>query len=310
MISAVCTLFEGDYHYGVAALVNSLYMHGFRGSVWAGYRGQLPPWAKPLVQENNWSLYQVADGLDIRFVPLTTKHHLTNYKPDFMLDLWEHYCPKAEAIFYFDPDIVIRCQWSYFETWARGGVALCEDINSPLLRTHPLRFQWNEVYSKHGYPLRFTLDEYINGGFQGITHSHKEFLNEWLLVQRIMGEEIGGLRKVTIDIGGRENAFSKTDQDALNITLALTQQPLSIIGKEGMDIVGGGFTMSHSIGHRKPWNTNFLAESIAGHPPSLASKNYFYYVKSPICAHAPQRLRQTRLSLSIASAIGRFYRRG
>ena len=304
---AICTMFEGDYHFGLAALVNSLHAHGFRGTVWVGYRGPLPPWARPLAQDSTGSCFQVADELNIRFQPLTTKHHLTNYKPDFMLDLWEHHCPETEALFYFDPDIVIRCQWSYFETWARAGVALCEDVNSPLSRTHPLRFQWNEIYSRNGYPLQFTADQYINGGFQGITQENKAFLKDWLLVQEIMGREIGGLNKITKDVGGREHAFSKTDQDALNIAIAITKQPISVIGKEGMEFVSGGFTMSHSTGHRKPWNSNFLAESFRGHPPSAASKDHFANVETPIRPYSPMRLRKKRLELRLASAIGRFY---
>jgi hypothetical protein len=301
-------MFEGDYHYGVAAFVNSLHAHGFRGTVWAGYRGQLPPWARPVISEGSTSRYQVANGLDIRFLPLTTESHLTNFKPDFMLNICENHCPSAEALFYFDPDIVIRCQWSYFEAWAKFGIALCEDINSPLSQTHPLRFQWNEIYSQHGHPLRFTSNQYINGGFQGIARPYKEFLNEWCLAQQIMSKEIGSLSQITAHIGGRAHPFSKTDQDALNVALAMTRQPLSIIGKEGMDIESGGFTMSHAIGHLKPWNTSFLSEALRGHPPSMACKSYFSYVQSPIGAYSASKLKRARLSLKLASALGRFYR--
>jgi hypothetical protein len=39
MSAYVCSLFEGTYHLGLGALVNSLYRNGFRSTVFAGPGG-------------------------------------------------------------------------------------------------------------------------------------------------------------------------------------------------------------------------------------------------------------------------------
>jgi hypothetical protein len=88
---ALCTLFEGNYHYGVAVLVNSLFQKGFRGAIYVGYRGELPFWALQAKDNTsfNWqdSKFLAYDGIEIYFLPIITEYHLTNYKPDFMLQL-------------------------------------------------------------------------------------------------------------------------------------------------------------------------------------------------------------------------------
>src|SRR4051812_41756077 len=112
MASVICTLFENHYHYGLAVLVNSLYKQGYTGNVYVGYKGALPNWVtnsgKVSSQINffEWSAVhtlKVSAELDLYFLPLTTDYHLTNYKPDFMLNLLNGPAGEADKIFYFDP---------------------------------------------------------------------------------------------------------------------------------------------------------------------------------------------------------------
>ena len=46
--SVVCTLAEGEYFHGVAALINSLVQAEFEGNVVVGYRGSKPHWLASL----------------------------------------------------------------------------------------------------------------------------------------------------------------------------------------------------------------------------------------------------------------------
>src|SRR5260221_1736239 len=160
MKSVICTLFEGHYHYGVAALTNSLYCQGFKGSVYAGYRGTLPSWCSNSkenvqLQWKGGTTLEVAEGIQIHFLPLITDYHLTNYKPDFMLCLLNGPASDADAIYYLDPDIIVTAPWSIFNDWTTYGVALCEDLNSPLPVFHPRRMGWRNYYGKNNIVLNF-----------------------------------------------------------------------------------------------------------------------------------------------------------
>jgi hypothetical protein len=306
MISVVCTLFEGDYHYGLGALANSLYLHGFRGMIYVGYRGPLPPWVKGVKEFEGFTEFNPKDGLSLRFVPLATKIHLTNYKPDFMLEVWENHCRQTEALFYFDPDITIKCRWTFFEEWVQGGVALCEDINSPMPSSHPIRNAWRNYYGKLGRKLQNVFDIYVNGGFVGVALEQKQFLEEWHQIQREMSPAAGNM----MDWGLQDRTFEfcMTDQDALNITLMNTGLPFSLCGKDGMDIERMGYLMSHALGGRKPWRRSYLWERLSkGFTPGPADKNFWANSREPIGVVGLVYRNWRIFDLKAAAAFGRVF---
>jgi hypothetical protein len=307
MHSVICTLFEGDYHFGVGALVNSLYRHGYRGLVWAGYRGVLPRWASPFRKAADYVEFEVGDGCAIRFVKVVTERHLTNHKPEFMLDVWRRRCPDAAALFYFDPDIIVKCAWPFFEEWTACGVAVCEDVNSPMAASHPIRHAWRRFCAKHGVLLSRVLDAYVSGGFLGVRPGHLALLERWKQLIDALEGETGNLKQ----IGYRERpyAFYNGDQDVLNMILMSSNEDLSLIGREGMGFVPGGYTMSHAAGGVKPWRKRLLASAISGIPPTLADKEYWENVEQPIRLYSVSAQRWHRWNLVASSAVGRFVRR-
>jgi hypothetical protein len=304
MTSAVCTLFEGSYHLGLGALANSLYASGFRGTIYAGHRGLLPPWAKVVTSQADYSEYKPADGLIIRFIPVDAKVHLTNYKPDFMLQLWERHCADAEMLFYFDPDIVIRFPWKFFEEWASDSVALCEDINSPLPPTHPKRNAWRRLLGVRGHKMANQVAVYVNGGFVALPKEHQDFLSLWSRIITEIGEagvNLGALNT------SEDYRFWNNDQDALNITVMDTRCPTSSAGKDGMGFVDSNCFMVHAVGADKPWRVNFLKQFIAGKRPALVQREYWSHVTTPIEVFSPGKVRRKRLKIKLAALGNRFY---
>jgi hypothetical protein len=315
MSSAICTLYEGHYHHGVAALTNSLYKNGFRGSVYVGYRGELPPWAKA-AKENpylNWKegkSLSVVDGLVLHFLPIITNFHLANYKPDFMLELWKKTAKQEEAMFYFDPDIVIKCQWDYFENWIDHGVAMVHEIiANDMPETHPLRKDWAKVISKSNRKMNRVVSSYINSGFCGLLKKDIGFLHDWSDIIKVAAVNFGFDVKQFALSQNRGYMFFAQDQDAFNIAAMCSESPISEMGPEAMDFIHGGFTMSHATGSPKPWKKNFIISGIKGNPPSLADKAFWNNVGLPIKTFSGRTIKQRHLSIKVASFLGRFYRK-
>jgi hypothetical protein len=257
-----------------------------------------------------------APGVALRFVTVTTSAHLTNFKPEFMHQVWTQLDPSAHRLFYFDPDIVIKTRWSFFEEWAGYGVALVEDVNSPLPESHPRRGAWRVALAAHHQPVRRETSSYVNGGFVGLDARQRAFLEEWRGAMFLVGEQIGGLESSMFSFGAtrpdRESPaypYNKTDQDALNIALMTGAQAVSIMGPEGMDFRPGGWTMSHALGPEKPWRKAYIRAALAGRPPTLPDREFWRHAAGPLAVFTPRAIAWRRFTLAVAGALGRWYRR-
>lgn len=302
MVTVICSLYEGSYAIGLGALINSLYKNNFKGNFYFGYKGDLPKWLNSnAITKINDTKYDY-NGSKIHFIKLDTERHLTNFKPEFMSLVLQKYEPNTEAIFYFDPDICVKCDWSFFERWANHGVALCEDINSPMPISHPIRKDWEVFFNQ----LKFNNDIYVNGGFIGIQKSNLKFLDTWIDTQNKIEAYIGNLNTWNID--NRTYIFQKTDQDALNISIHLYHhfKNCSIIGKEAMDFIEGGYIMSHALAQPKPWDKNFIFRSLLGFSPNKSDKLFFLNLNNPIKVKSSSYIFFKKLSIKVAKVINKF----
>lgn len=320
MTSTICTVFEGHYHKGVAGLANSLQANGYEGIIWAGYKGQLPPWAKLEAKENGMKGVDkimktkenhiegvdtmiVSDKITINFIKLADSTFLPYCKPNFMLDVLQK-MPKLDNIFFFDCDIIVKCRFSYFEEWVECGIALCEDVNSPLPISHPLRFQWQNYFAKYGVTVERRDNYYVNGGFIGLKVGDKEILEHWQHVQNLMMDELKEVN--SIGFKDRTNPFHRTDQDALNIAKDMTNRPLSIADGTAMDLSNYGFIMSHAVGNQKPWQKNWIAFVIKhGQRPTMTDRLFMNHIETPLSIFTSRERFLKRWNLKVASALSR-----
>lgn len=307
--SSVCTLYEGDYHFGAGALINSLYNRGYRGIIWAGYRGELPPWAGAARNEGQFQDFEVADECIVRFFRIETHLHLSLYKPSFMLDILRKYDPELDQLFYFDPDIVIKCDWSFYEKWCTRGVALCQEtVMGYMPSNHPVRLTWKDLGESEGFTISRQLDQYFNSGFIGVSRPCSHILEIWQAL-------ISSLPKYGLDTSkfilepNRTTLGLRSDQDLLNIAAMITPDPLSTIGPEGMGFIPGGFAMAHAAGQTKPWRKRMLREATRGVAPTSADKEYLKNVSDPIQLYSRSELARKQLDVRCGAAVSRFFGR-
>lgn len=317
MSSVVCTIFEGRYHFGVAALINSLYEHGFRGDFYIGFRGDLPFWASSATEDTKieWlgaKLLHLHADLTIHFLPVVTNCHFTNYKPDFILQLWEKCKSNVDisGIFYFDPDITNKCDWSFYEKWINYGVALVHEIVwNDMPATHPKRHQWGAVAKSYGTTIKTKLTSNINAGFIGVSKHQISFLVLWKQLIEHAVEKYNFNKEEFFQSNSDSNIFKVGDQDLLNLSAMCTEEDLSEFGPDGMDFIGGGWLMSHATGSPKPWDVNYFKEWINGRNPSRQYKEYWKYANGIIKCYPESRIKMKIFSAKASSFLARFYKR-
>lgn len=298
---AVVTLYEGHYHFGVAALTNSLIKSGFTGLICIGYKGELPKWVNQFKKLHN-STFCYNDNITIKFILVDSYMHFGYYKPQFLKDMLCQF-PSIQKIYYFDPDIVINAPWPFLSSWVDIGIALCLDSNFPFIHhNHPWRKEWLALSDSR---LINDCDYYINSGFIGISRSDIILLDRWIDITFRYKDKGGNVTKFEKDA---HRAF-KGDQDLLNAAIMVSPDlKFSVIGQEGMGFTQPAYLMSHAISAVKPWNKNyFLSLFKYGSTPNIADKDYLKFSNSPIKMYDYYTFMAKRFNIKLASIFGRIF---
>lgn len=321
MNNAVCTLFEKHYHHGVAVLVNSLVRNGFYGSVYVGYRGVLPEWSNTAKADASlgWegaTTMKVTDQVNLHFLPMKTNAHFTNYKAHFMIELWDGPASNADAMFYFDPDIVFVSDWKYFEEWTNCGVAVCDDVNSPVWENNPRRVGWRNYFGTFGHNLKLKEPLYVNAGFIGVNKRDRSVIEIWKRMMEELAPRIGGLDRSSVsgtaipkEEQGAFTPFGQPDQDVLNAAIEAFDGKVSFAGKEGMAFIPGVPLIPHALGKVKPWILKPINFALQGYTPRTVDKQYWKFADMPLRPHSKLKIMEMRFKLKVGGLIGRFYRR-
>lgn len=300
-------LFEGDYHLGAAVLINSLHRAGFRGTFIAGYRGQLPAWAVAAQRPAGGASALDVDSIKVEFHIVPDGPNLSAAKPPFMLDMLDRIAPQADVIVMFDADIIVTGPWPFFADWAGQGAGLCLDMSYPILPDgHPHRHAWRAMIGQLGLAVR-PLDWYFNGGYVSVRRQDRALLEAWRDLLALASKRIGPL--VNIKVADRSDPLAVPDQDMLNAAAMATAVPLAPLGTDGMGFTPSGYAMLHAVAG-KPWRNRYLKLALAGQPPGAADKAFWSMADRPIKSFSASQIAGKRRALAIASAIGRFYRRG
>ncbi len=300
----VCMLAEGGYFHGAAALANSLARNGFTGHMVVGYRGALPIWQGP-VQPAPGAALTLAPGVDIRFVEIDNDWHLSNQKPQFMLQIAAETQPAS--IWYFDVDVVVKTDWASFARWAEGGLVLVLDMAETFMPpSHVFRRAWRALAELAGLGQR-DITGYFNGGCVGVPGGAMDFLRAWVRLLDTYAAGGADMSRMINRTGLPE--FAKMDQDLMNAAVQATDTPFGVLGVEAMDAFPSAEIMSHAMVFDKPWARNYIRDAIIGYQPDPAHLAYWRYADGPIRSFTRAQWRRKMRVLRVTRLLGYIKRR-
>jgi hypothetical protein len=219
----------------VGALLNSLFQHNYRGTIWIGYQNsQLPDWT---VQTTKISAtdFDVAPGLQLRFIPLAKDAVLSEFIHSVISE------SGADAVVYFAEDVVVEVDWAFFAEWTELGVALCADQQWSAQDTESLRLAARSIYEHVPVQQTPSVNVYVNDGFLGLRATRMAFLDSWRQIHVELAKHAQQLRNLVPEPS--ENFIS---QLALNAALDLTKESVSLLGPNGMAFAHGHRVMSRT----------------------------------------------------------------
>ena len=299
--AVVCTLAEGTYFCGVAALANSLVKAGFRGDIVVGYRGAPPSWLGDLRPDDASGGYLVAEGVRLRLVAMGGTWHINNLKPRLIAEIFG--TTGAELVYYFDTDVFITGAWETIAGWTRHGVVLVQDVsNSDMPPQHVYRRAWERLALGRGYPVR-AVTGYVNGGCIGLSRGNAAFADVWADLMTALEEEGMDMSRIRYE-GGRLE-FAAMDQDVLNAATMASDIPVALLGCEVMGVYPRrGVVMPHAMFGKKPWIRPYIVDALRGLPPGRVHLAFWNFVDGPIRPFARLALARKRMAVRIAQAIG------
>ena len=307
MASVVITLFEAEqYEAGAAALLNSLFWSGYRGHVWCGVRGTVPPWLTPSEVERS-----VGTAVKVFVVNVAIDGHLPMYKAHLMSDVARQE-PTATSFIYFDADVVVKCRWAFVERWCARGVAAVADESWYMPATSPVRGEWAELRERLGVVSvpsepAGPLDLYCNAGFVGVSRDCMPFVDLWRRL--VDAAQATGTEEVAALLDGPRSQPWFLDQELFNIALMGWGQRAQLMGPEAMDFASGGDVFSHATGTPKPWQRHFIRSALVGRPPSKRDREHWRYRGGPFRPSSRTSLRWKVVTYKAGRAMGAMARR-